>query len=115
MATMQYKKQMVLFESSWPAGFHTKISKVVTKKHIKVGDTKVFDPEIIYARAMGLQSSTRPLDTGQLMCYELAQFPTPLSEETRNMRDAKSKSSLKNELKSRKQAGWLKTTWISSS
>ena len=26
----QGKKQMTLFESSWPAGFHTKISKVVT-------------------------------------------------------------------------------------
>ena len=24
------KKQMTLFESSWPAGFHTKVSKVVT-------------------------------------------------------------------------------------
>ena len=64
----------------------------VTKKYIKVGDTKVFDPESIYARDLGLQLSTRTLDTDQGMCYELAPYPTSLLDETGNMRDAKSKS-----------------------
>ena len=64
----------------------------------------MFDPEIIYARAMGLQLSTRPLDTDQLMCYELAPFPTSFFDEIRNMRDAKSESSLKNELKIEKSS-----------
>ena len=59
-ATQEGKKPITLFESSWSAGFHTKISRVVTtmsvtKIHIRVGDTKVFNPEIIYARAMGFQ------------------------------------------------------------
>ena len=122
-AIQEGKKQMTLFESSWPAGFHTNISKVVTamsvtKKHIKVGDTKGFNPEIIYARAMGLQSSTRPFDTEQVMCYELAPFPTSLFDETRNMRYVKSKFSLKNKLKINKsgnQAGFSNTTCMSNS
>ena len=57
-AIQEGKKQMTLFESSWPAGFHTNISKIVTamsvtKKHIKVGDTKGFNPELWdYSRAL---------------------------------------------------------------
>ena len=54
-------KQMETFEQSWPDGFHGTIpNKVVTMsnthKSIKVGDTKVFDTETVYAQAMALQS-----------------------------------------------------------
>ena len=50
---------MESFERSWPGGFHDSIPIIVTtmalsRKHIKVGDAKVFDRETIYARAMGL-------------------------------------------------------------
>ena len=38
------------------------------------------------------------------MCYQLAPFPTSLVDETGNMRDAKSKASLKNELKIEKSS-----------
>ena len=69
------------------------------RKYIKVGDAKVFDTETIYARAMGLQSSARDLDTTTLMGHELSPIPTPMFDGNGNMRDAKSKSNLKNALK----------------
>ena len=55
------EKQMETFEQSWPDGFHGTIPKKVvtmsnTQKSIKVGDTKLFDTETIYARAVALQS-----------------------------------------------------------
>ena len=69
-------KTQVSFERSWPGGFHDSIPRIVTTmalswKHIKVGDAKVFDTVTIYARAMGLQSSARDLDTTTLMGHEL--------------------------------------------
>ena len=51
-----------------------------------------------------MQSSTRFLDTDQVMCYELAPFPTSLFDETGNMCDTKSKSSLNNKLKREKSS-----------
>jgi hypothetical protein len=96
--------QMQSFEESWPAGFHATIPKLVTtmslsRQHIKVGDTNVFDTEVIYARAMALQRSSRDLDTDTLMCHELAPVPTAMFDQQGNMRDAKTKSNLKNALK----------------
>ena len=44
----------------------------LSRKHIKVGDAKVFDTETIYAKAMGLQSSARDLDITRLMTYHLS-------------------------------------------
>ncbi|KAG1698310.1 hypothetical protein GQR58_005752 [Nymphon striatum] len=51
------------FEERWPTSFHETIhhavhAKVTAQKHIKVAETKVFDTEIMYARAMGLQSNS---------------------------------------------------------
>ena len=53
------KEQMEEFEKAWPAGFHDRINKrVVTMsishKHVKAADRRVYDIEMIYARAMGL-------------------------------------------------------------
>ena len=94
---------METFERSWPGGFHDSIKKITTmalsRKHIKVGDAKVFDTEIIYARAMGLQCSARDLDTTTLMGHELSPIPTSMVDENGNMKDAKTKSNLKNALK----------------
>ena len=85
---------MESFERSWPGGFHDSIPK--SRKHIKVGDGKVFDTETIYARAMGLQSSARDLDTTRLMGHELSPIPMSMFDENGNMSDAKTKSNLKN-------------------
>ena len=95
------KTQMESFERSWPGGFHDSIPQIVTtmalsRKHIKVGDAKMFDTETIYARAMGLQSSACDLDTTTLMGHG---SPIPTSMFDVNMGDAKMKSNLKNALK----------------
>ena len=96
--------QMESFERSWSGGFHDSIKKIVTtmafsRKHINVGDAKVFDTETIYARAMGLQFSARDLDTTTLMSHELSIIPTSMFDENGNMRNAKTKFNLKNALK----------------
>ena len=104
MVQLLGKTQMESFERSWPGGFHDSISNTVTtmalsRKHIKVGDAKVFDTETIYARAKGLQSSVRDIDATTLMGHELSPIPTSMFDENGNMRDAKTKSNLKNALK----------------
>ena len=58
------KTKMERFENAWPESFHETIPRVVTtmsvsRKHLKVGQINVFDTETIYARAMGLQTSSR--------------------------------------------------------
>ena len=98
------KKQMKDFESGWPDSFHSTIPRKVTtmaltKKHLKVGEAEVFDTETIYARAMGLQSSPRALNTSILLSHELAPHPTAIFDEHGHMREAKSKANLKNALK----------------
>ena len=65
---------MKQFESKWPTGFDEKISKVVEtqaagKKHLKVGNTKVFDTNLIYTRVIGLQASSRDIDINELLAH----------------------------------------------
>ena len=71
----------------------------LSRKHIKIGDAKVFETETIYARAMGLQSSARDLDATRLMGHELLPIPMSMFDENGNVRYAKTKSNLKNALK----------------
>ena len=92
------------FENRWPNSFHEAIHHTVhtmasAQKHIKVGDSKAFDTEVIYARAMGLQSSNRIQDTKKLMSHELSPYPPSMFDEKMHIREAKSKSALKNSLK----------------
>ena len=47
---------------------------------------------------MGLQASARDLDTTTLIGHELSPIPTSMFDENGNMRDAKTKSNLKNAL-----------------
>ena len=96
-------QQLQAFEKSWPAGFHDTIPKLVHTmalplKHIEVGDTKVFDTEVIYARAMGLQASSGDIDTNNLLAHELSPYPTSMFNEKGHMREAKTKSRLKKSL-----------------
>ncbi len=69
------------------------------RKHLKIDDAKVFDTETIYARAMGLQSSPRSLEADILLAHELASYPTSMFGTYGHMREAKTKSALKNALK----------------
>ena len=91
---------MKQFESKWPTGFDEKISKVVEiqaagKKHLKVGNTKVFDTNLIYTRVIGLQASSRDIDINELLAHELAPVPTSMFADTGDMKISKSKSDLK--------------------
>ena len=97
------KSQMQEFEKSWPKGFHDTIKKKVktmseTKKHVKVGDVKVFDTNLIYSRVIGLQASSRDVDIIDVLSHELAPVPTAMFDETGEMRISKSKSTLKKQL-----------------
>ena len=64
---------MKQFENKWPTVFDEKISKVVEvqaegKKHLKVGETKVFDTNLIYTRVIGLQACSR--DINRILAHE---------------------------------------------
>ena len=54
---------MKKFENGWSKNLNDKLSRVVktqveSGKYIKVGDTKVFNAEIIYTRVIGIQVSS---------------------------------------------------------
>ena len=104
MALELGKTQMESFGQSWPDGFYNPISKVVNtigtlRKHIKVGDDiNVYNTEVIYARSMALQNSSRDIKPDKLMSYELSPVPTAMFDEHGQMRLAKTKSNLKNAL-----------------
>lgn len=98
------KCEMQKYESEWPISFHKPLSKNVTtmavrKKQMKIGDTEICDTETIYARAMGLQSSPRALNTSVLLSHELAPHPTSIFDKSGMLRVAMAKASLKNSLK----------------
>ena len=83
--------QMREFESTRPTGFndtiHKKIvSMTVTKKHVRVGEVKVFDTNLIYSRVIGLQASSREVDINDVLSHELAPIPTAMFTEAGEMR-----------------------------
>ena len=95
------ENQMETFEKNWPGGFHDTITKkvitmAVNRKHVKVGEVKVFDTDTIYARAMGLQSGQRILDADSIIAHELSPYPTSMFDADGQMREAKTKANLKN-------------------
>lgn len=96
--------QMESFENGWPHTFHATIPKCVTtmtisRKHVKVGDHRMLDTEMIYARAMALQCSLRNFDMNNLMAHELSPKPSSMFDDCGHMKEAKTKSTLKNSLK----------------
>ena len=93
------KEQMEAFERKWPEGFHGSIpKKVVTmsmgKQGVLVGDNKITDLNAIYARVIGLLSSSREIDIKHVLSHELAPVPTSMFT-TDGMRIATNKSQLK--------------------
>ncbi len=72
-------QQMKDYEAGWPEQFPSSIKKKVitmqeTKKSIKVGDTSVYDTELIFNRVMGLQQSG-DLNIKDVLSYELSPVP----------------------------------------
>ena len=94
--------QMHSYEESWPAGFNAPLSKqvltmAVTRKVMRVGSTEVCNLNLIYSRVMGLQQSQN-IKLYDVLEYELAPVPTSMFDEKGEMRIAKTKSILKNNL-----------------
>jgi len=67
------------------------------KKHIAVGEMKVYNPEVIYARTIGLVTSGREIDFDSVLSTELAAYPPSMFDVNGLMR-VTSKSDLKKTL-----------------
>ena len=97
------KKAMNDFRKGWPESFYQTLGKLVktmdqSKKHVIVGNTKVYDQDLIYARVIGLMSSSRGVDFDTVLAYELAAYPPSMFNSDGEMKIAKSKSVLKQKL-----------------
>ena len=98
------ENQMETFSKRWPGGFHDIIPKkvitmAVNRKHVKVGEVKLFDTETIYAIAMGLQSGQCSLVADSIFAHELSPYTTSMFDADGQMREAKPKANLKNAIK----------------
>ncbi|KAK1893669.1 Serine/threonine-protein phosphatase 7 inactive like [Dissostichus eleginoides] len=110
------------FEKTWPEVFYNTISSKVktmatTTKSIKIGDSKIYDLNVIYSRTIVLFSSDRDVDVKDVLAYELAPVPTAMFTED-GMRICKAKSTLKKSLQvevSRRNAGDADVTVIDGS
>lgn len=96
--------QMKDFENGWPKSFYDRIPQkvttmVATKKHVKAGNAKICDTQIIYSRVIGLQASSRDINVEKVLSHELSTVPTALFDDSGEMRICKNKSKLKTLLK----------------
>ena len=94
-------RQMKEFERKLPDNFYESIPMKVmtmaaTKKSLKMGDSKVYNTELIYSRVIGLQASSRDISISEVISCELSPVPTALFNDSGEMRISKSKSDLKN-------------------
>ena len=83
-------QQMKDYEDHWPSSFHKPLSKKVvtmsvSRKHVKVGQEAVYDPQLIYSRVLGLQH-VRDINLKDVMSFELAATPPSMFEENGDMR-----------------------------
>ena len=97
------REQLNTYIASWPEGFDMTIPKkvvtmAVAKKGIRVGSTEVFDATLIYSRVLGLMA-TRYINFQEVLKHELAPMPTSMFDEKGEMRIAKNKSVIKQQLK----------------
>ena len=98
-------RMMNQFRTSWPEGFHQIISskEVVLfntkQRHILIEGKKVFDPNLVYTRAMGLLLSKRDLNFNDIMSHECSPLPASMFDEEGKMRIPCSKSTLMTKLK----------------
>ena len=80
------------FRSSWPEGFYDTIStkEIVLfnakQRHILIEGKKVFDPNLVYVRAMGLLISIRDLNFNEVISRECPPLPASMFDEAGKMR-----------------------------
>ena len=60
-----------------------------------LGNERVYDQELIYARVVGLHVSSRDIKFNDVLAYELAAYPPSMFNSEGEMKIAKSKSTLK--------------------
>jgi len=63
----------------------------VKKKHVLLGNERVYDQELIYARVIGLLVSSRDIKFADVLAYELAAYPPSMFNLQGEMKIAKSK------------------------
>ena len=97
------KKQASAFQESLPEGYWHSIPRQIknlseSKKHFKsTQGVQLYDTELIYSRAMALQSTTRNIDAKTLLSHELAPIPMSMFESSGEMRLCSTKSDLKSD------------------
>jgi len=62
---------------------------------VLLGNKRVYDQELIYARVIGLLVSSRDIKFDDVLAYELAAYPPSVFNSEGEMKIAKSKSTLK--------------------
>jgi len=67
----------------------------VTRKSVKVADSKVYNTELIYSRVMGHQTSLRDVTISEVILCELSPVPTALFNDSGETKISKSTSELK--------------------
>ncbi len=68
------------FKVGWPDSFYCPLGKLVVtmdvkKNHVLVGNGRVYDQELIYARVIGLLASSREINFNDVLAFELAAYP----------------------------------------
>ena len=98
------RNQQKEFEKNWPESFYKPLRRetkpiAADRKSIDIGDQKVIDVGVFYARALTLHASRRPgnLTIDTMLATELSPVATSMFTDYGNMRTTQ-KSHLKNEL-----------------
>ena len=91
------------FRGGWLGSFYDPLGKLVVtmdvkKKHVLLGEERVYDQELIYACVIGLLASSRDIKFDDVLAYELAAYPPSMFNSEGEMKTAKSKSTLKHKL-----------------
>ena len=90
-------------KGGWPDSFYCPPGKLVVtmdvkKNHVLVGNGRVYDQELIYARVIGLLASSREIDSNYVLSIELAGYPPSMFNADGKTNVATSKSTLKHKL-----------------
>ena len=97
------KKALGDFKSRWPDSFHEPLEKIVAtmdvkNKHVLVGQERVYDQELIYARVIGLNASARAVIFYYVLRHKSAAYPPSMFNTDGGMKISTSKSTLKQKL-----------------
>ena len=86
-AVIMSTKQMKECECGWPSQFYATISQHVntaeeSKKHIVIGTKKLYDTTMIFSKVIGIQASSRDIDTKTVFSHALAPVRKSMFEDS---------------------------------